>query len=121
MKLSPRAKRLQEVFNLTEKKWQKIWDFQKGLCAMCRKHMKKPNVDHCHKTGLIRGLLCNLCNRNLGRFRDSIELLQAAISYLLNPPAIDALGESIFGLPGRIGTKKQRKLIIQRRKQNLQS
>lgn len=39
-------------------------------------------VDHCHTTGKVRGLLCNQCNRALGMFKDSIELINNAIDYL---------------------------------------
>jgi hypothetical protein len=40
------------------------------------------HVDHDHKTGLIRGLLCTQCNPGIGYFQDSIERLQLAIKYL---------------------------------------
>jgi len=65
---------------------------QNGVCAIC----KQPEttkirgntiampVDHCHTTGRVRGLLCTQCNRALGLFKDSTEVLQAAISYLQN-------------------------------------
>ena len=39
-------------------------------------------VDHCHKTGKVRGLLCWACNTSIGRFKDSIEILESAISYI---------------------------------------
>jgi hypothetical protein len=45
-------------------------------------------VDHDHKTGQIRGILCNHCNRGLGHFRDNPELLEFARMYLL--ASIDA-------------------------------
>jgi hypothetical protein len=116
MKLSPRAKRLLDVFLLTEEMWQKIHTIQKGLCAICHKPMRKPNCDHDHASGLVRGLLCARCNRALGRFGDSLALLQAAVAYLLDPPASVALGGPHYGMPGRVDTKKQRKLIKKRKK-----
>ena len=39
-------------------------------------------VDHDHKTGLIRGMLCNHCNRGLGHFRDDPLLLEFAAEYI---------------------------------------
>jgi hypothetical protein len=39
-------------------------------------------IDHCHKTGVIRGLLCHDCNTGLGKFKDNIELLFKAVNYL---------------------------------------
>ena len=64
---------------------------QNGECAICGTtvgHRSKNGVDsrlavdHDHKTGQIRGLLCNACNRGLGRFKDSPNLLRAALRYL---------------------------------------
>ena len=43
-----------------------------------------PHVDHCHKTGMIRGLLCLTCNTGIGMFGDSSDLLQKATDYLSN-------------------------------------
>ena len=51
-------------------------------CVICgdESNMK---VDHCHKTGSVRGVLCNRCNLGLGHFRDDPELLEFARIYLL--------------------------------------
>lgn len=54
---------------------------QKNLCGICGK-AKKLVVDHDHKTGFVRGLLCINCNQALGGFYDSKEILLSAISYL---------------------------------------
>jgi hypothetical protein len=49
------------------------------------KHLSKTYnlvMDHDHKTGKFRGMLCNLCNRGLGNFKDNIDVLEKAIEYL---------------------------------------
>jgi hypothetical protein len=45
-------------------------------------------VDHNHKNNLVRGLLCNHCNRGLGHFRDNPKLLNQAIQYLNNSTSV---------------------------------
>ena len=50
-------------------------------CEICG-DAKNLNVDHCHATKKIRGILCTKCNTGLGFFRDSLERLNAAIKYL---------------------------------------
>ena len=58
---------------------------QSNCCAICKEEFvknKKINVDHCHKTGKVRGLLCHSCNTSLGKFKDSVEILNNAIKYL---------------------------------------
>ena len=40
------------------------------------------HVDHCHTTGKVRGLLCHLCNRAIGLFRERIDLIEKALQYL---------------------------------------
>ena len=50
-------------------------------CVICGS-VEKLVVDHDHKTGKIRGMLCNHCNRGLGHFRDDPMLLEFAAQYL---------------------------------------
>lgn len=45
-------------------------------------------VDHDHKTGKVRGMLCNHCNRGLGHFRDDPELMEFAAQYVREMSAI---------------------------------
>lgn len=54
-----------------------------GHCELCgRRFTKTPHIDHDHRTGRVRGLLCSACNTGLGRFDDDPERLRAAIQYL---------------------------------------
>jgi len=56
---------------------------QFDLCSICKlKVGEKLVVDHSHKTGKVRELLCNPCNRALGYFKDNIQNLERAIGYL---------------------------------------
>lgn len=57
---------------------------QNGSCSICKKNPSKKRlvVDHCHKSGAVRGLLCDMCNWGLGQFRDDTGLLKEAIEYL---------------------------------------
>jgi hypothetical protein len=57
---------------------------QSYQCKICSVdlHNKKACLDHDHITHMIRGYLCNNCNCGLGKFKDSIPLLQSAINYL---------------------------------------
>jgi hypothetical protein len=56
---------------------------QNGACAICRRRSKERLcVDHCHWTGMIRGLLCRRCNLALGMLKDDQGSLIAAVAYL---------------------------------------
>ena len=68
---------------------------QGGGCAICGNLPKKSKfaVDHDHKTGLIRGILCLICNHKLlAGARESIAILYKALDYLTNPPAVACFG-----------------------------
>lgn len=58
---------------------------QHEACAICTTEdwgKKGPQVDHCHATGRVRGILCTSCNNGLGRFADDPARLRRAIEYL---------------------------------------
>lgn len=75
-------------YGLTDEQYQAMLEKQEGRCSICGTAPKSPatkyvlHVDHDHETGHIRGLLCPHCNHGLGKFKDSVELLQKAIDYL---------------------------------------
>src|ERR1051325_379040 len=75
-------------YGLRMEDWDRLLESQNGLCAICKEPFeigssgKHPVVDHCHKTGKIRGLLHSNCNTGLGMFKDDVIKLRAAIEYL---------------------------------------
>lgn len=83
-----RARKLRTKYGLSTKNYQDMLDAQGGRCKICGTTETRNAayeffpVDHCHKTGKVRGLLCDYCNVGLGRFEDDIERLHAAIKYL---------------------------------------
>lgn len=83
-----RAGRLKE-WGLTETDYQDMLASQGGGCAICGSYDPgngRANfcIDHCHTTNIIRGLLCDSCNKGLGCLKDSIINLEKAIQYLKN-------------------------------------
>jgi hypothetical protein len=106
---------LWDAFRLTSDDWNKIFIYQNKCCFICQKPQGKVkfHVDHSHKSGLVRGLLCSQCNRALGKIEDprwqwTAACVYRAFRYLISPPAVSALGRKVYGFPGRIGTKRYR-------------
>jgi hypothetical protein len=56
---------------------------QGGVCAICGTDPDRWVIDHCHETGVVRGALCDTCNRSLGPLKDNVDVLMSAASYLL--------------------------------------
>lgn len=80
-----------DKYGIDEVTYQKMLAEQDGKCAICRQtetlkgngtDVNRLAVDHDHRTGAIRQLLCGKCNGGLGFFRDDPALLKAALSYL---------------------------------------
>lgn len=85
--ISSRKTHLKRKYGISLDEYNVQLEKQEFKCALCGgnethdKH-KVLAVDHCHKTGKIRGLLCFKCNSGLGSFNDDINLLIKAITYL---------------------------------------
>lgn len=78
-----KAQRLKSEYGITLEEFFEMQKKQKNRCAICKEQFDKPpKVDHNHKTGAIRGLLCNCCNLGLGIFKDSRTILKSADQYL---------------------------------------
>lgn len=73
---------IRALYDLTLEQYDAMVLAQEGRCAICGDPMQEPQVDHCHSRGHVRALLCHLCNRGLGLFRDNPDNLVAAIDYL---------------------------------------
>jgi hypothetical protein len=79
-----RAKHLRDNYKISPAEYEKLYLEQEGKCGICKKDFEQLHVDHCHDSQEIRGLLCKSCNTALGLFKDDVELMQNAISYLIN-------------------------------------
>lgn len=87
-RLSCLKSRVRKDYGLELEKYLSLRSFV-PRCPICnRKFTKtKPScLDHCHKTGSLRGFLCFKCNTALGLLRDSVGAMQRAILYLTKPP-----------------------------------
>ncbi len=87
-----RDKALQKTYNITLAEYTLILKRQGGSCAICRgpesvvttdaSRTKNLAVDHNHKTGAVRGLLCTRCNKGIGQLYDDEDIVRSAVEYL---------------------------------------
>jgi hypothetical protein len=81
---------LTRIYGITLADYYRMYEEQEGLCKICQTegftmkacHKLKLVVDHCHTTGVVRGLLCHNCNRALGLLHDDLDCLDRAKEYL---------------------------------------
>lgn len=83
---------LQRTYGISNEDYGEMLKAQNSKCEICggegflmknQHHRMKLVVDHDHKTGKVRGVLCHNCNRALGLFKDSVENLDRAKEYLI--------------------------------------
>ena len=94
-KKNPRKLRdhnLKKKYGITIADYEKLFEDQNGTCAICDKPetrictkgiIQSLSVDHDHNTGLIRGLLCDRCNKAIGLLYHDIDMLAKGIEYLM--------------------------------------
>jgi hypothetical protein len=91
VRLSSKKSQLKSNYGLSFEEYKQLLKKQNNVCAICgKKQLNKNNqfnkkvlsIDHCHKTKIVRGLLCTECNFGLSKFKDDIELMKKAIKYL---------------------------------------
>jgi hypothetical protein len=118
--MPPNEKYLLENFLLSAESWQKIYDYQKGLCGVCHQPLveNKTYTEHAHDSGQVRGITCFRCNAAIREYF-TVEFVAAILEYLKYPPATAALGRPHYGLAGRVGTKTRRALIKKLRKSKI--
>lgn len=77
-------------FGMTPEDFAFLVSNQNNKCKLCEKpfnYGRRPSIDHCHTSGVVRGLLCIKCNGALGLVDDNIQLLSKMIDYLKAEPS----------------------------------
>ena len=85
IKSATKARQYQVRYGLTPEALQTLTDAQVE-CQVCKRPFgpeRKPQIDHNHETGKVRGLLCFQCNVGLGNFGEDVQRLRQAIEYLV--------------------------------------
>ena len=81
-----RDKGLQKRYGITLNEYNTMLKKQNNCCFICKEHKSKQkkhlNVDHNHKTGKVRALLCTTCNTSLGLIKENISVAKTMIKYI---------------------------------------
>ncbi len=81
-----KAEKLKLRYGLTYEQWERMRANENHSCMICgiseAETDKKLDVDHCHTSGKVRGILCNPCNNMIGHAKDNVAVLRAAVEYL---------------------------------------
>jgi hypothetical protein len=76
---------LKKAYGLTEEARDTLIESQGGCCAICRVNLtsigsRATHVDHCHVTGIVRGILCHPCNTKLGWYERNADAVGAYLA-----------------------------------------
>jgi hypothetical protein len=87
-------------YGIGTEEYNRMYIKQKKVCRMCKKRRPQTkkngavldlHIDHNHKTGRVRGLLCTYCNNSLGMLEESIERFFRSIIYILTDRFINLI------------------------------
>ncbi len=81
-KIRQRKAHIKYRYGISVEAYEEMVRCQDGRCLICKKKPKRLFVDHSHKTGKVRGLLCGTCNSAIGLLQDDPRILAAAITYI---------------------------------------
>lgn len=79
--------RLKKLYGMTWADYEKMFNDQGGVCKICGEPSvdgRRLAIDHCHETGVVRGLLCSHCNRGLGFYKNDPDLIMKALTYAIS-------------------------------------
>lgn len=85
---SARRSHLKQKYGITPEEFARMFNDQGKRCAICGAIEAtdgrgfRPHVDHCHRTGKVRGILCGRCNKGLGALKDDPLIVRSALDYL---------------------------------------
>ena len=117
LKRKAKDARLRREYHTTIEEADKVLEFQDKVCYICKKKYNKKGgllilcLDHAHSSGLRRGFLCWPCNKAIAIMQDDPKRCYNAYEYLTNPPFTIVFGEPQYTAPGKIGSKKRKKLL----------
>lgn len=89
-------KRVEKVYGLQRGQYEQLYEAQGGRCYICQRatgRTRRLSVDHDHRSGYVRGLLCRPCNDLLGHIRDDTLVARRIQYYLQYPPAHNVIGK----------------------------
>lgn len=93
--------RLKAVYGITREEYEELLEYQDGVCYICRRNAlsRRLSVDHDHKSGEVRGLLCSDnergCNHAILGNISGIEMARRIVDYLEEPPARRLFGTKV--------------------------